>query len=120
MSRWLDAAQRALPPPTIPTKGDKTPLETVLPAPAPVLSGFVGFVGRGKAPEAQPDTSTRATIIAALRRGLKTPGSIATAAKLGATDTYQELDRMAQEGLVTMQPGGALGLTAAADLEANP
>ena len=67
-----------------------------------------------------PDTATRAAIIAAMRRGRKTPGSIATAAKLGATVTYQELDRMALEGLVTMQPNGALSLTAAADLEATP
>ena len=55
-----------------------------------------------------------------MRAGLTTPGAIATAAKLGATVTYQELDRMAQAGLVTLQPGGALHLTAAADLEANP
>lgn len=63
--------------------------------------------------------STRAAIFQALRAGLKTPGSIATAAKLGATDTYQELDRMAQEGLVAMQPDGGLVLTPAADLEAT-
>lgn len=59
-----------------------------------------------------PVLSTRTTIIKAIRAGLKTPGSIATAAKLGATDTYQELDRMALEGLVTMQGNGALGLIA--------
>ena len=53
-----------------------------------------------------------------MRAGLTTPGAIATAAKLGATVTYQELDRMAQAGLVAMQPDGALRLTAAADLEA--
>ena len=40
-------------------------------------------------------------------------------AKLGATVTYQELDRMAREGLVTLQPSGGLALTPAADLEAN-
>jgi hypothetical protein len=52
------------------------------------LSGFVGFVDGGKDRQAMPDTSTRAAIIAAMHRGLKTPGSIATAAKLGATVTY--------------------------------
>lgn len=66
-----------------------------------------------------PFASTRAAIVQALRAGLKTPGSIATATKRGATVTYQELNRMAQAGLVTVQPNGALALTAAADLEAN-
>lgn len=67
-----------------------------------------------------PILPPRASIIRALRLGLKTPGSIATETKLGATDTYQELERMRLGGLVTMQPNGALGLTAAADLEAAP
>ena len=70
--------------------------------------------------EAMPDTSARAAINRALRAGLKNPGSIATAAKLGATDTYQELDRMAIESVVTMQRDGTLALTATADLEATP
>jgi hypothetical protein len=38
-----------------------------------------------------------------------------TAAKLGATVAYQELDRTALEGLVTMQSNGELSLTAAAE-----
>ena len=87
MSRWLQAARAALPPPTIPTKGDRTPTEPGLPALNPVLSGSVGFVGGGIALDSEPDTSTRAAIIGALAAGLKTPGSIATAAKFGATVT---------------------------------
>lgn len=120
MTRWLQAAQGASPPPTIPTKGNRTPIASVLPAPEPVLSCVVGFVGRGIAVEARPSTSTRDAIIAALVAGLKTPGSIATAAKLGATDTYQELDQMAREGLVTQESDGALRLADTADLEATP
>ena len=61
-----------------------------------------------------PPLSTRAAIVRALQAGLKTPGSIATAAKLGATVTYQELDRMALDGLVTVNPNGALAMTPAA------
>lgn len=57
------------------------------------------------------DLAPRPAIIRALRAGLITPGSIATATQLGATVTYQELDRMAQAGLVTMARDGALGLT---------
>ncbi len=37
-------------------------------------------------------------ILAAIRAGRKTPGAIATATRLGATTTYQELDRMARGG----------------------
>ena len=119
MSRWLQAARAALPPPTIPTKGDRTQPEVECNALAGVLSGSVGFVGGGIALDSEPDTSTRAAINAVLAAGLKTPGSIATATKLGATVTYQELDRMAHAGLVTMQPDGALGLAAATNLEAT-
>jgi hypothetical protein len=85
---------------------------------APVLFGFVGFVGGGKSLCTNPDTSTRAAIILALRRGMKTPGSIASAAKLGATDTYQELDRMMSDGILSMQTNGALCLVVAPDPEA--
>lgn len=70
-----------------------------------------------KIPKSAPH-SPRAAIMRALRAGLKTPGSIATAAKLGATETYQELDRMAQAGLVLMHRDGALQLVASADPEA--
>lgn len=72
-----------------------------------------------KIPEPGP-RAPRAAIVQALRAGLKTPGSIATAAKLGATETYQELDRMAQAGLVLMHRDGALHLIANADREVTP
>lgn len=122
MTRWLVAARTASPPAAKSDNTDKTQpqLANVTPesTPNPVLSDLSVLSGRGKALGAKPDTSPRAAMIRALRSGLKTPGSIATATKLGASDTYQELDRMTLEGLVTMQPNGALGLTPAADLEA--
>ncbi len=142
LSRWLQAAQAALPPPTIPTKGDRTSTEGVLPAPDPVLSGFVGFVGGGNGNEATPRTSTRATV--APPKPNKLPTAPRTCAVCGVADwqvSVKEPDgrfahvlclpqfrpamdgtpgKMPPEGLVTMQQGGALGFPAAADLEAKP
>ena len=61
-----------------------------------------------------PDKSTptcraqnaQAGILGAIRAGIKTPGAIATATRLGATATYQELDRMTAAGLLTMARDG--------------
>ena len=121
MTRWLQVVQRELPPTDKTDERDRTQPEAKLVGPTghpnPVLSVLSVLSGRVKAPAPNPDTSTRAAIIGALRDGLQTPGAIATAARLGATDTYQELDRMAQEGLVIMQRNGALGLNAAAHIE---
>ena len=103
-------------PATIATPATNTP---EIPPLSRVSRMSQGVTSETKIPKSAP-LSPRAAIIRTLRAGLKTPGSIATAAKLGATDTYQELDRMEAEGLVTMAPDGALGLTAVADLEALP
>lgn len=115
MTRWLEAARRALPPAAKTDKRDGTQPAADLVAPEgdlnPVLSDLSVLLGRVDTLAADPAASTRAAIIAALRAGLKTPGAIATAAKLGATVTYQELDRMAREGLVIQAANGALRLT---------
>ena len=101
-----------------------TPATIATNTPKPPPLSRVSQVSQGMTAETKtaksPILSPRAAIIRALQAGLKTPGSIAIAAKLGATDTYQEIDRMTLEGLVTMARNGALGLTAAADLEAKP
>ncbi len=88
-------------------------------SPDPVLSVLSVLSDRVKGHAIRPEASTRAAIVRALRAGLRTPGSIATAAKLGATDTYQELDLMTLEGVVTRKRDGALALIAAAVLEAK-
>lgn len=110
MSRWLAAARAALTPPDKTDKSDKTPDEAAHdpgPAPsAPVLSEMSVLSKGGEA----LGNSPQGAIIEALRRGAKTPGAVATAARLGATLTYQTLDRMAAEGLVSMKPDGALAL----------
>ena len=49
-------------------------------------------------------------ILAAIRAGCLTPGAIATATRLGATATYQELDRMTEAGLIQMAVNGAYAL----------
>jgi predicted transcriptional regulator len=85
----------------------------------PVLSDLSVLSGDGMAVCAEPPCYMRPAILAALRAGPKTPGSISTAAKLGATDTYQEIERMVANGLLSIQPNGALSLTAAANLEAT-
>lgn len=118
MTRWLAAAReaQARAPSDKTDKTDKTqPViaeATQDAAAAPVLSVLSVLSERGRKPEPSP----RAAIIAAMRGGRCTPGAIATAARLGATVTYQELDRMLAEGLLTKHPSGALAL----NLEPHP
>ena len=121
MTRWLQVVQRELPPTDKTDKRDKSQPEAKRVGPTgypnPVLSDLSVLSGRVKAPAPNPDTLTRAAIITTLRDGLQTPGAIATAARLGATVTYQELDQMALEGLVVMQRNGALALNALAQIQ---
>ena len=67
------------------------------PAPAPVA--------HVPAP-ASPQTA----VLAAIRAGNLTPGAIATATKLGATASYQELDRLAKAGPIEMASNGTYSL----------
>lgn len=110
MSRWLAAARAALTPPDKTDKSDKTPDEALLrpgsALSAPVLSEM-SVLSEG---EDALGPSPRMAIIEALRRDAKTPGAVATAARLGVTLTYQTLDRMAAEGLVSAKPDGAVVL----------
>jgi len=58
--------------------------------------------------------------LAAIRAGNKTPGAVATATRLGATATYQQLDRMAEAGLVKLARDGGyfvFGLNSAGEGE---
>ena len=119
MTRWLAAARSAqtapLPPADKTDNTDRTQAPAAPPKghPVPVLSVLSVLSERGL--PAQP--SPRAAIIRAMEGGASTPGAIATAARLGATVTYQELDRMRAEGHVILQHHGALVLTTSAALE---
>ena len=119
MTRWLEASRGIRTPADKTDISDKTQPPIVQPAQGgncdPVLSVLSVLLERA----VEVNTPTRPAIIRAMRAGCKTPGAIATGAKLGATATYQELDRMAQDGLLSMHRDGALSLTAPGDLEGN-
>lgn len=95
MSRWLDAATRATSPanetnkapPAAPKLMVASPHECVLLELSVLSEGITDFQANGIA-------SIQDHILAAINGGNRTPGAIATTTELGATATYQELDRM--------------------------
>ncbi len=100
MSRWLQAAK------AVSTPSDKTDKAAKI-APmsqAVTLQNEKAVLPQGPTPDgtcAAPIAATQSAeiiILAAIREGMKTPGAIATATRLGATTTYQDLDRMARGG----------------------
>lgn len=72
-----------------------------LPSPKPVLAPVV-FV--------PSPANLQTAILTAIRAGNLTPGAIATETKLGATATYQELDRLTKAGLIEMARKGTYSL----------
>lgn len=121
MTRWLAAARSAQARASnLSDKSDKTdktdktqaPMAEPDPKASPslVLSELSVLSDKGLDNLASPPPLTRAAILAAVRAGKTTPGAIATAARLGATATYQELDRMKAEGVLIMKPDGVLAL----------
>ena len=116
MSKWLDAAQSAIRSRDKTGKTDKTQTPTLdvqfrLGRFGPVLLDLSVLSDRGQEASGDLVPGAQGSIIAAIRAGKVTPGSIATATKLGGTATYQELERMAKVGLVEMESNGAYRLT---------
>ena len=64
----------------------------------PPVSRVSRMSQRGGPDLAPAPTTPETTILAAIRAGCLTPGTIATATRLGANVTHQELDRMAEAG----------------------
>ena len=118
MSRWLESAQRVTP------RSDKTDKthKTAPEVPKPQVSSPHGWVlselsvlsGGAMTPQAEGNPSAKDRILAAIMAGNKTPGAIATATRLGATATYQELDRMVMAETLTMARYGTYRPTQAA------
>ena len=114
MTRWLEAS-RGIPTPANKTDiSDKTQPPILQPVQGgnrdPVLSVLSVLSERA----VDVNTPTRPAIIRAMLAGCKTPGAIATSATLRATETCQELDRMAHAGLLSLHRNGALSLTTSA------
>ena len=119
MTRWLEASRGKATASDKTDKADKTESPPLTPGKdansEPVTSVLSVLSGGASGTR----TMTQAAIIWAIKAGNRTLGSIATAAKLGVTETYQELDQMALAGLLSMDRSGALNLTAPADLGGN-
>ena len=116
MSKWLDAAQSAI---RSRDKTDKTQTPTLdvqfrLGRFGPVLLDLSVLSDRGQEASGDLVPGAQGSIIAAIRAGKVTPGSIATATKLGGTATCQEHKRMAKAGLVEMARNGAYRLASGA------
>ena len=118
MSRWLESAQRVTP---CSDKTDKThntaPEVPKLEVSSPhgwVLSELSVLSGGAMTPQAEGNPSAQDRILAAIMAGSKSPGAIATATRLGATATYQELDRMVMAETLTMARDGTYRPTQAA------
>ena len=89
-----------------------TPATSATNTPVPPLLSQVSRMSQGGGPNLAAAPATPETaILAAIRAGCLTPGAITTATRLGATVAYQELERMADAGLIQRAINGTYSLT---------
>jgi len=103
MSRWLahaaDVETNSNSRPDNPTKGDKSPDLEPNTAFCPLLSGCQVGVQKKET-----------DVLCSIERGNQRHGAIATDTALGATVTYQLIDRLIKAGRITQAKDGVLSI----------